>query len=105
MKTMIKIGGTSLAALLFIGSVEASNIPGADNDTTSRQGILLKEEDVPSSYCHMKFPAITEDTLPEDHPVLSQTDIIDFYGPCNEDPLGQDQVQDQRLRSSDRRSH
>jgi hypothetical protein len=105
MKTMIKIGGTSLAALLFIGSVEASNTLGADNGTTNPQGILLKEEVTSGSYCHMRFPSITDGTLPGDHPVLGQTDMIDFYGPCKEDPLGEDQVHDQRLRSSDRQSH
>jgi len=24
-------------------------------------------------------------------------DIIDFYGPCNHDPLGKDEIQSQRL--------
>jgi hypothetical protein len=43
------------------------------------QGIIAK---VPSgTYCHLKFPAIREDTLFSDHPVLkdpSDGDIRDF---------------------------
>jgi hypothetical protein len=103
MKTMTKIAGTSLAALLFIGSVEASNTLGADSKAP--EGVLSKEEYALGSYCHQKLPAISESTLAGDHPVVSQADIIDFYGPCNESPAGKDQVISQRLRSSDRRSH
>lgn len=61
-----------------------------------------------SSYCHMKFPAIREDTLSWDRPVLkdgsdSEGDLIDFYGPCDYDPLGKEQVQAQRADTRDSR--
>jgi hypothetical protein len=58
------------------------------------------------SYCHLKFPAIREETLSWDRPVLkdlSTGDIIDFYGPCDTDPLGEDRVQQQRLELEHRR--
>jgi hypothetical protein len=52
------------------------------------------------SYCHLTFPAIREETLSSDRLVLkdpSEGDIIDFYGSCDTDPLGEDQVHQQRL--------
>ncbi|HEY3302202.1 MAG TPA: hypothetical protein VGL70_01565 [Candidatus Binatia bacterium] len=84
-----------LSVLLLIGAVGVSGAAfGAD-------GILFKEELWPgSNYCHMKFPAIRPSTLGTDHPVLQNPgtgDMIDFYGPCDENPLGQDQVQSQIL--------
>jgi hypothetical protein len=105
MKTIIKIGGSSLAALLFIGAWGAnSNALGADGNAPDGKGVLLKEEYAPDSYCHEKLPAIRESSLAGDHPVLSTEETIDFYGSCNEDPLGKDQLHTQRLENSDRRS-
>jgi hypothetical protein len=69
-------------------------------------GILLKDE-ITTGYCHMKFPAIREGTLGSDHPVLKDPrtgDIIDFYGPCDENLLGKDQIQQQKLENLDQRS-
>ena len=59
------------------------------------EGIIYKNPDATGTYCHLKFPAIREDTLSWDRPVLkdpSEGDIIDFYGPCDHDPLGREQV-------------
>ena len=88
----MKIATSFLAGLVLMGSVGVSGAKAAD-------GVMLKEEAVPGSYCHMQFPAIEESTLYTDHPVLKSADsgdIIDFYGPCDENPLGQDQVMSQR---------
>ncbi len=44
-----------------------------------------------SNYCHLRFPAIREETLYWPRPELkaaSGWDIIDFYGPCDYDPRG-----------------
>ena len=51
-----------------------------------------------TSYCHMKFPPIREDTLFSANPVLDESagNIIDFYGPCEHDPLGKDEIRVQR---------
>jgi hypothetical protein len=52
------------------------------------------------SYCHLKFPAIREETLASSHPILQDSDsgeIIDFYGPCDHDPLGKEEIQSQKL--------
>ena len=55
-------------------------------------GIIFKAE-VSPGYCHMQYPALVENF---DNPVLQDSgslDIIDFYGPCDHDPLGKDAVQ------------
>jgi len=51
-----------------------------------------------TSYCHMKFPPIREDTLFSANPVLDESagNIIDFYGSCEHDPLGLDELRAQR---------
>ena len=52
-----------------------------------------------ANYCHLKFPAIQEETLYWDRPVLRDPGdgrIIDFYGPCDYNPLGKDEIQRQR---------
>src|SRR5919109_2342472 len=80
--------GSFLSALVLSGSVGLTAAQAAD-------GVLVKEEIIPGSYCHMKFPAIRGRTLAGDHPVLKSAttgDVIDFYGSCDEDPLGKDQV-------------
>jgi hypothetical protein len=41
--------------------------------------------------------------LDDSQPALEDSstgDVIDFYGPCNEDPVGTDQVQEQKLKPS-----
>jgi hypothetical protein len=62
-------------------------------------GIISKIPDASGTFCNLKFPAIKEETLPSDRPVLkdpSENDIIDFYGPCDHDPLGKEEVQRQK---------
>jgi len=64
------------------------------------QSVISKEIAVPGSYCHMKFPAIREGTLSESTPNFAASgDLIDFYGACDHDPLGKEEVQAQRLES------
>ena len=92
----MKIATSFLAGLLFIGSL------GAINSAMAADGILSKDKFTAGSYCHMKFPAIDEETLGDDRPVLTQTDIIDFYEPCDENPVGEDQVQSQMLENQHR---
>lgn len=85
--------GSGLSVLLLIGSLGASVAKAAD-------GILLKQDDPPGSYCHLKFPAIRQSTLGDGQPQLkpsSTGDIIDFYGPCDENPLGKDEIRSQRI--------
>ena len=60
---------------------------------------ISKVPDPSGSFCHLRFPAIREDTLFSDRPVLkdpSEGDIIDLHGPCNYDPLGRESIHRQR---------
>ena len=85
----MKIATSLLAAVLLVGAL------GAINTAMAADGIIDKQELTPGSYCHLKFPAIREDTLGSDHPALEDPnsgDIIDFYGPCDENPVGKHQV-------------
>jgi hypothetical protein len=85
--------GSWLSVLVLIGSLGVSTAQAND-------GVLLKQEDSPGSYCHEKFPAIRPSTLGTDRPTLksrSTGDVIDFYGPCNESPTGKDQVWQQNV--------
>jgi len=82
---------TAAMAILLTGSIAGSAL-AADS-------VLSKEEVTPGSYCHMKFPAISEQTLLTDYPQpesSTSTDVIDFYGPCDESPTGKDQVMEQK---------
>ena len=99
MKTM----KSALSVLLMAGAMSSSLASAADRD-----GMILKDVATEGSYCHMKFPAIDEKTLSSKYPVLtdaSSGDIIDFYGPCNHDPLGKDEVHAQLLQLQHRRAH
>jgi hypothetical protein len=61
--------------------------------------VISKVSDSSGNYCHLRFPAIREGTLYSDRPVLKdphEGDIVDFYGPCNHDPLGAEEIRRQR---------
>ena len=83
---------------------------GCSSILGAAEGIISKNPDASGNYCHLRFPAITEDTLFTDRPVLkdpNEGDIIDFYGPCNHNPIGTEEVLRQRAdmrRDRDRRN-
>jgi hypothetical protein len=54
--------------------------------------------DLEADYCHMKFAPMDEATLFWDRPELKAVAerSIDFYGPCDYDPTGPDEVRIQR---------
>lgn len=63
------------------------------------EGIISKVPDPSGTFCNLKFPAIKEDTLTSDRPELkdpTEGDIVDFYGPCDHNPLGKEEVQRQK---------
>jgi hypothetical protein len=93
----MKITTSFLAAVLFIGTV------GGLNNAIAQEGVLSEDEFAGTGYCHMKFPAIARHTLGNDQPELSSKgDVIDFYGSCDTDPVGQDQIQAQKLEDQHR---
>jgi hypothetical protein len=96
---LMKIATSFLAALLFVSSL------GASSAFAAAEGVISNAVLTPGSYCHLTFPAIREETLSWDSPVLkdpSEGDIIDYYGSCDHNPLGQDEIARQRQQASDR---
>jgi hypothetical protein len=88
MKTM-----KTVLSVLFLAGAMGSSIASAE-------AVISKDAFAEGSYCHIKFPAIREETLGGPKPVLkdaSSGDIIDFYGSCDHDPLGKDEVWAQLL--------
>ncbi|HET8562594.1 MAG TPA: hypothetical protein VFM35_01855 [Candidatus Binatia bacterium] len=87
-----------LAAFLLVGSFRVNGTFAA------APGVISNQVLTPGSYCHLTFPAIREETLGWDRPVLkdaSSGDIIDFYGPCNHDPLGKDEIASQKREAAE----
>jgi hypothetical protein len=86
-KTLSILSNLLLSSTLFWGvpAVEAEEMVSvAPADTTT--------------YCHLKFPAMREDTLSWQQPVLDPMtgNVVDFYGPCDYDPTGLDEIRAQR---------
>lgn len=83
-----------LAGLLLLGNFVVSGT------ALAADGVISKDPLTAGSYCHTEFPAMEGKSRASNNPVLKSStsgDIVDFYGPCDENPVGQDQVQAQRL--------
>jgi hypothetical protein len=81
----------TIASMLVLTGALAGSAMAAD-------GVVVQEQ-AGGNYCHMKFPAMDENTLAGNHPQLKPAatgDVIDFSGPCDESPTGKDQVMAQR---------
>jgi hypothetical protein len=87
----------SLLSNLLVSSTLFWGVPMAYGEELG-SGQVVRVPATDASYCHMKFPPIREDTLSWSRPVLddSSTAFIDFYGPCDHDPLGNDEIKAQR---------
>jgi hypothetical protein len=95
----MKIAKSFFAAVLLIGSV------GVTYAAAVAPGVISSAVSTPGSYCHLRFPAIREDTLASNRPVLKDAregDIVDFYGSCDHDPLGKDEIESQRQQAAER---
>ena len=82
------------SSAILMGVLSWSELPAR-----GAEGIIYKSAAAANNYCNLKFPAIREDTLYSDRPVLKDPrdgDIVDFYGPCDHDPLGREEVMRQR---------
>jgi hypothetical protein len=85
---------------LLVGALLLADSLGTSTAFGAAPGIISNQVLTEGSYCHLTFPAIRVETLSSDRLVLkdpSEGDIIDFYGSCDTDPLGEDQVHQQRL--------
>jgi len=109
-KEVTKMNSMKLVvSVLFVGgAIGLGGISARADDLTSAsaRGVISQDAMADGSYCHTKFEAIREETLALSQPVLKDVDdIIDFYGPCNHDPLGKDEIQRQKIEEQHRFAH
>ena len=81
----------ALSALLAAGLTV-----GASHALASDAGIVYKQaasED--GNYCHIKYMALTQESLQSGVPEFNPSDIVDMYGPCNFDPNSPEEVRRQ----------
>ena len=85
--------GTSLLSNLLLSATLFWGLPAAATDLP-----IVRNPADAGNYCHMKFPPLREDSLSWEKPVLDVAagNIIDFYGSCDHDPAGLDEVSVQR---------
>ena len=95
-KTISLLTNALLSSTLFWGVAVADG-----ND------LIVKVPADLSAYCHMKFPAGSDSGASWDRPVLSESggNIVDFYGPCDYDPLAADEISARLRRSFDEREY
>ena len=85
-KNLTAIAGSAALAGLFAvaGSAAASDM-----------GIVYKQAAEEASYCHIKYMAMTPQSLQSGVPEFNPSDVIDMYGPCNFDPQSPDEIRRQ----------
>jgi hypothetical protein len=95
-----------LAGLMGSTTIAAAASAPANQPKGVKPGVIgavaLNRE---GSYCHLRFPAIRPTTLTSAKPQLkpaSSRDIIDYYGACDHDPVGKEEVQNQKEMASER---
>ena len=103
----------SLSLLLLVGVMGYTSIAIAASAPAPHQpkgvktgviGAVALNRD--GTWCHLRFPAIQGRTLDTDKPQLkpvTTADIIDFYGSCDHDPLGKDEIESQKRLQEERR--
>ncbi len=91
-----------LAGFLGYGPAAAlaQKVPAAKVEGVKAGVIEATALNKAGTFCHLKFPAIDPQTLSSSNPKLkpaSTGDIIDFYGPCDYDPVGWEEICKQRV--------
>ena len=87
-----------LTGMILMGALGLTAVP-----TRAQTAVISKDVLTNGSFCHSKFESIREDTLASAQPVLKDVDdIVDFYGPCNHDSLGKEEIQAQKLEEQHR---
>jgi hypothetical protein len=83
-----------MAVGLIVGTI------GFGGTMAQADNVILKEVRDVGSYCHLKFPAIREETLAGTSPTLATSDdLVDYYGSCDRDSLGKGEIQARRIES------
>ena len=97
-----------LIAMILIGSLGVAGIADAmprKAEKNVKKGVVKAWRLGDSNYCHLKFPPIKVNTLLTGKPELADPEharLIDYYGPCDHDPLGEVEVERQTNRLQDR---
>jgi len=100
-----------LSLLLLLGvlgympiaaSAQAPKVKGV------KPGVIAMPLNKEGSFCHLRFPAIQGRTLGTDKPQLKPAttgDIVDYYGACDHDPLGQEEIARQKELQEERKAN
>ncbi|MGH7887865.1 MAG: hypothetical protein ACREPG_08370 [Candidatus Binatia bacterium] len=81
----------ALSAVLAAGLTAGHNLAVA-----SDAGIIYKQAaSEESNYCHIKYMAMTQESLQSGVPEFNPSDIVDMYGPCDFDPKSPEEVRKQ----------
>ena len=100
-----------LSLLLLLGVIGYASIaaPAEAQVKGVKPGVIaampLNKE---GTFCHLRFPAIQGRTLGTDKPQLKPAttgDIIDYYGPCDHDPLGKEEIARQKELQAERKAN
>ena len=87
-----------VVSALFLGGAI-----GLGGTSVHAEDVISKNVFKEGSYCHTKFESIQEETLASAQPILKNADdIVDFYGSCNHDPLGKEEIQAQKIEAQHR---
>ena len=91
----------SLSLVVLLGVIGYASIAASQAQQVKgvKPGVIaampLNKE---GTYCHLRFPAIQGRTFGSPKPQLkpaTTSDIIDYYGPCDHDPLGKEEIESQ----------
>jgi hypothetical protein len=87
----------SLLTNLLLASTLFWAVPSVNGEVVGGQEIVKEAADS-AGYCHMKFPPMREGSLSWEQPVFDEAagNTVDFYGPCDHNPLGADEINAQR---------
>ncbi len=92
----------SLVCNLLLSSTLFWGVPLAYGEDLSSEEEFSSIPVEISGYCHMKYPLMREDSLSWVQPVFDDDGgkPVDFYGPCNHDPFGADEIRtEQRIQA------
>ena len=90
------------AKFFFAVLVLSANVVVTYTPASAREipGLISKDGFAPESYCPVPISASTPESFLGEQPVLrhpNSGEVIDYYGPCDEIPVGQDQPATERL--------
>ncbi len=87
----IVVSSAILAVSLGFGIARAWAVEGV----VSKDVVAATSLGGEGGYCHLRFPAIDKSSFGSNNPVLQSAttgDMIDYYGPCDHDPLGKEEI-------------